>query len=57
MKWTVGMPAETQLSIAAMILGGAFDKLPKKLKLLFAHGLCVCFYVFVFSCMTFCLTH
>lgn len=23
MKWTVGMPAETQLSIVAMILGGA----------------------------------
>ncbi len=28
MPWTVGMPAETQLGIVAMILGGAFDKLP-----------------------------
>ena len=38
MGWTVGMPAETQLSIVAMILGGAFDRLPKSLKLCFAHG-------------------
>ena len=35
---TVGMPAETQLSIAVMILGGAFDNLPKDLKIMFAHG-------------------
>ncbi len=28
MPWTVGMPAETQLGIVAMILSGAFDKLP-----------------------------
>ena len=32
------MPAETQLSIVAMILGGAFDRLPKSLKICFAHG-------------------
>jgi aminocarboxymuconate-semialdehyde decarboxylase len=32
------MPAETQLSIAAMILGGTFDELPTKLKVMFAHG-------------------
>ena len=38
MAWTVGMPAETQLGIVSMILGGAFDKLPEKLRLCFAHG-------------------
>lgn len=38
MPWTVGMPAETQLGIVAMILGGAFDKLPSKLQICFAHG-------------------
>ena len=38
MPWTVGMPAETQLGIVAMILGGAFDKLPAKLNICFAHG-------------------
>jgi aminocarboxymuconate-semialdehyde decarboxylase len=43
MKWTVGMPAETQLSIAAMILGGGFDVLERedpeeRLKICFAHG-------------------
>lgn len=38
MAWTVSMPAETQLSIVAMILGGAFDRLPRSLRLCFAHG-------------------
>lgn len=38
MGWTVGMPAETQLGIVAMILGGVFDKLPKNLRVCFAHG-------------------
>jgi aminocarboxymuconate-semialdehyde decarboxylase len=38
MPWTVGMPAETQLGIVAMILGGAFDKLPHNLRICFAHG-------------------
>jgi len=38
MGWTVGMPAETQLSIVAMILGGAFDRLPADLRICFAHG-------------------
>lgn len=38
MPWTVGMPAETQLGIVAMILGGVFDKLPTKLRICFAHG-------------------
>ena len=38
MPWTVGMPAETQLGIVAMILGAAFDKLPPNLRICFAHG-------------------
>jgi aminocarboxymuconate-semialdehyde decarboxylase len=38
MLWTVGMPAETQLGIVSMILGGAFDKLPVNLRICFAHG-------------------
>jgi len=38
MPWTVGMPAETQLGIVALILGGAFDKLPATLRICFAHG-------------------
>jgi aminocarboxymuconate-semialdehyde decarboxylase len=38
MPWTVGMPAETQLGIVAMILGGVFDKLPANLRICFAHG-------------------
>jgi len=38
MGWTVGMPAETQLGIVAMILGGAFDRLPSNLRICFAHG-------------------
>ena len=36
--WTVAMPAETQLGIVSMILGGAFDRLPDKLRICFAHG-------------------
>ncbi|MGA7218371.1 MAG: tryptophan 2,3-dioxygenase family protein [Candidatus Sulfotelmatobacter sp.] len=38
MPWTVGMPAETQLSVVALILSGAFDRLPKTLRICFAHG-------------------
>jgi aminocarboxymuconate-semialdehyde decarboxylase len=38
MAWTVGMPAETQLSMVAMILSGAFDRLPSSLRICFAHG-------------------
>lgn len=38
MAWTVSMPAETQLTMVAMILGGAFDRLPRSLKIAFAHG-------------------
>jgi aminocarboxymuconate-semialdehyde decarboxylase len=38
MPWTVGMPAETQLAVVAMILSGAFDRLPENLRICFAHG-------------------
>ena len=38
MPWTVAMPAETQLAVVAMILSGAFDRLPEKLRICFAHG-------------------
>jgi aminocarboxymuconate-semialdehyde decarboxylase len=38
MPWTVAMPAETQLSIVALILSGAFDRLPSTLRICFAHG-------------------
>jgi aminocarboxymuconate-semialdehyde decarboxylase len=38
MGWTVSMPAETQLSIVALILGGGFDRLPGNLRICFAHG-------------------
>ncbi len=38
MAWTVSMPAETQLGIVSMILGGSFDRLPEHLRICFAHG-------------------
>jgi len=38
LPWLVAMPAETQLSILSLILSGAFERLPKNLKLCFAHG-------------------
>jgi aminocarboxymuconate-semialdehyde decarboxylase len=38
MPWTVGMPAETQLSLVALIVSGAFDRLPGTLRICFAHG-------------------
>lgn len=37
LPWLVGMPAETSLSICAMIFGGVFERLPG-LRILFAHG-------------------
>lgn len=37
-QWLVGMPAETHLSLLALILGGAFDRLPASLRIAFAHG-------------------
>ena len=38
LAWTVAMPAETQLSLNRMILGGGFDRLPRDLRVCFAHG-------------------
>ncbi len=38
MPWTVGMPAETQLSLVALIVSGALDRLPESLRICFAHG-------------------
>jgi aminocarboxymuconate-semialdehyde decarboxylase len=37
-RWITGMPAETHLSIVAMILGGVFDRVPPSLRICFAHG-------------------
>ncbi|ADB34501.1 amidohydrolase 2 [Kribbella flavida DSM 17836] len=37
-RWLAGMPAETHLSLLAMTLGGAFDRLPSSLRICFAHG-------------------
>jgi len=38
LQWLVDMPAETELSILSLILSGAFERLPKNLRLCFAHG-------------------
>jgi aminocarboxymuconate-semialdehyde decarboxylase len=37
-QWLAGMPAETHLSLLAMVLGGVFDRVPDSLKICFAHG-------------------
>ena len=37
-RWLTGMPAETHLSILALILGGVFDRIDDRLKICFAHG-------------------
>jgi aminocarboxymuconate-semialdehyde decarboxylase len=37
-QWLTGMPAETHLSILAMVLGGVFDKVDASLRICFAHG-------------------
>jgi aminocarboxymuconate-semialdehyde decarboxylase len=37
-RWLTGMPAETHLSLLAMILGGVFDSVPDSLRICFAHG-------------------
>ena len=37
-QWLAGMPAETHLSILAMILGGVFDRVEPRLRICFAHG-------------------
>ncbi len=38
LPWLVAMPAETQLGILSLILSGAFERLPEKLRICFAHG-------------------
>ena len=38
LPWLVAMPAETHLGILSLILSGAFERLPRTLKLCFAHG-------------------
>lgn len=38
LPWLVGMPAETQLGILSLILSGAFERLPRSLKICFGHG-------------------
>lgn len=38
LPWLVAMPAETQLSILWLILSGALERLPRSLRLCFAHG-------------------
>jgi aminocarboxymuconate-semialdehyde decarboxylase len=37
LQWLVGMPSETALAVASMILGGVFEKHPD-LRVCFAHG-------------------
>lgn len=37
-QWLTGMPAETHLSILAMVLGGVFDRIDERLRICFAHG-------------------
>jgi aminocarboxymuconate-semialdehyde decarboxylase len=37
-QWLAGMPAETHLSILALILGGVLDKVGDDLRICFAHG-------------------
>jgi aminocarboxymuconate-semialdehyde decarboxylase len=37
-RWLTGMPAETHLSILALILGGVLDEVPDTLRICFAHG-------------------
>ncbi|MEH1128160.1 amidohydrolase family protein [Micromonospora sp. CPCC 206061] len=37
-RWLAGMPAETHLSLLAMVLGGVFDEVSPALRICFAHG-------------------
>ena len=37
LKWLVGMPAETTLAIASVVMGGVVERFPK-LRMAFAHG-------------------
>jgi aminocarboxymuconate-semialdehyde decarboxylase len=38
LPWLVAMPAETQLTMLSLVLSGAFERLPRTLSLVFAHG-------------------
>ncbi|HEY8480716.1 MAG TPA: amidohydrolase family protein [Spirillospora sp.] len=38
LPWLSGMPAETQLTILRLMLSGAFERLPRSLRLCFCHG-------------------
>jgi aminocarboxymuconate-semialdehyde decarboxylase len=38
LPWLVAMPAETQLGMLSLILSGAMERIPKSLKICFAHG-------------------
>ena len=38
MPWLVAMPAETQLGMLSLILSGALERIPRTLKICFAHG-------------------
>jgi aminocarboxymuconate-semialdehyde decarboxylase len=38
MPWLVAMPAETQLGMLSLILSGALERIPEKLRICFAHG-------------------
>jgi aminocarboxymuconate-semialdehyde decarboxylase len=37
-QWLAGMPAETHLSVLALLLGGVFDRVDPRLRICFAHG-------------------
>ena len=37
-QWLIGMPAETHLSLLALVLGGVFDRVGPELRICFAHG-------------------
>lgn len=37
-RWLTAMPAETHLSLVAMVLGGVFDRIDDRLRICFAHG-------------------
>lgn len=38
LPWLVAMPAETQLGMLSLILSGALERLPRTLRICFAHG-------------------
>jgi aminocarboxymuconate-semialdehyde decarboxylase len=38
LPWLVAMPAETQLGMLSLILSGALERIPRTLKICFAHG-------------------